>query len=125
MGTLAQRHVGPEKADPDEQQLGQVDRPDQRLAEPAHHPGDEDQEDDDRQQSDGEQRFGLQEHGTHRRPPARSGRLGTPLRTPSIRQELVDLRAKRSEEHTSELQSLMRTSYAVFCLKKKNTYPNT
>src|SRR3546814_709343 len=28
--------------------------------------------------------------------------------------------APRSEEHTSELQSLMRTSYAVFCLKKKN-----
>src|SRR3546814_2347601 len=27
----------------------------------------------------------------------------------------------RSEEHTSELQSLMRNSYAVFCLKKKNT----
>src|SRR3546814_2388508 len=27
----------------------------------------------------------------------------------------------RSAEHTSELQSLMRTSYAVFCLKKKNT----
>src|SRR3546814_7912136 len=27
---------------------------------------------------------------------------------------------ERSEEHTSELQSLMRTSYAVFCLKKKN-----
>src|SRR3546814_6950839 len=27
---------------------------------------------------------------------------------------------KRSEEHTSELQSLMRNSYAVFCLKKKN-----
>src|SRR3546814_1264480 len=27
----------------------------------------------------------------------------------------------RSEEHTSELQSLMRTSYAVFCLKNKNT----
>src|SRR3546814_1010258 len=27
--------------------------------------------------------------------------------------------ANRSEEHTSELQSLMRTSYAVFCLKKK------
>src|SRR3546814_7936022 len=35
----------------------------------------------------------------------------------------------RSEEHTSELQSLMRISYAVFCLKKKNihhkTYHNT
>src|SRR3546814_6203200 len=28
----------------------------------------------------------------------------------------------RSEEHTSELQSLMRISYAVFCLKKKRTY---
>src|SRR3546814_11182026 len=34
----------------------------------------------------------------------------------------------RSEEHTSELQSLMRISYAVFCLKKKNNtqlYPQT
>src|SRR3546814_2716042 len=31
------------------------------------------------------------------------------------------LRALRSEEHTSELQSLMRISYAVFCLKKKKT----
>src|SRR3546814_1503304 len=30
-------------------------------------------------------------------------------------------RLGRSEEHTSELQSLMRISYAVFCLKKKNT----
>src|SRR3546814_4501232 len=30
----------------------------------------------------------------------------------------------RSEEHTSELQSLMRISYAVFCLKKKNTKSN-
>src|SRR3546814_1030036 len=31
-------------------------------------------------------------------------------------------RAIRSEEHTSELQSLMRISYAVFCLKKKNKH---
>src|SRR3546814_10562486 len=30
-------------------------------------------------------------------------------------------RLRRSEEHTSELQSLMRISYAVFCLKKKTT----
>src|SRR3546814_5221204 len=30
----------------------------------------------------------------------------------------------RSEEHTSELQSLMRSSYAVFCLKKKNNRPH-
>src|SRR3546814_6380966 len=34
-------------------------------------------------------------------------------------------RTARSEEHTSELQSLMRISYAVFCLKKKNTKENT
>src|SRR3546814_4730158 len=32
------------------------------------------------------------------------------------------LPAPRSEEHTSELQSLMRISYAVFCLKKKKTH---
>src|SRR3546814_3930257 len=31
----------------------------------------------------------------------------------------IDLTRSRSEEHTSELQSLMRISYAVFCLKKK------
>src|SRR3546814_7028788 len=31
-------------------------------------------------------------------------------------------REQRSEEHTSELQSLMRISYAVFCLKKKNLH---
>src|SRR3546814_10089170 len=31
------------------------------------------------------------------------------------------VRHRRSEEHTSELQSLMRISYAVLCLKKKNT----
>src|SRR3546814_7295053 len=33
-------------------------------------------------------------------------------------------RANRSEEHTSELQSLMRNSYAVFCLKKKIPHTN-
>src|SRR3546814_7281515 len=33
----------------------------------------------------------------------------------------VVIRSGRSEEHTSELQSLMRISYAVFCLKKKTT----
>src|SRR3546814_7087228 len=37
------------------------------------------------------------------------------LRVPVLRSALP-----RSEEHTSELQSLMRISYAVFCLKKKN-----
>src|SRR3546814_5330551 len=34
----------------------------------------------------------------------------------------ADGRVVRSEEHTSELQSLMRSSYAVFCLKKKNSH---
>src|SRR3546814_1745403 len=34
-------------------------------------------------------------------------------------ENLVTTLLKRSEEHTSELQSLMRISYAVFCLKKK------
>src|SRR3546814_6966673 len=34
------------------------------------------------------------------------------------------LRRNRSEEHTSELQSLMRISYAVFCLKKKKNKKN-
>src|SRR3546814_2912249 len=40
----------------------------------------------------------------------------------SNEQPLGKLHHARSEEHTSELQSLMRNSYAVFCLKKKNKY---
>src|SRR3546814_10356397 len=39
-----------------------------------------------------------------------------------IRRVPFGLGAQRSEEHTSELQSLMRISYAVFCLTKKNSY---
>src|SRR3546814_2087967 len=51
----------------------------------------------------------------HRRKP--QGGEGAALK------ELDDkLAALRSEEHTSELQSLMRISYAVFCLKKKKRY---
>src|SRR3546814_2620838 len=38
---------------------------------------------------------------------------------PGSSQDLRQMLATRSEEHTSELQSLMRISYAVFCLKKK------
>src|SRR3546814_7811736 len=49
------------------------------------------------------------------------GRLGKSLqanfRSPGSGRD--DFRRRRSEEHTSELQSLMRISYAVFCLKKK------
>src|SRR3546814_7843255 len=40
-------------------------------------------------------------------------------------QEFDHLGCQRSEEHTSELQSLMRISYAVFCLKKKKIHSNT
>src|SRR3546814_5573112 len=44
-----------------------------------------------------------------------------------VRQRLFEREStvnQRSEEHTSELQSLMRISYAVFCLKKKNETRN-
>src|SRR3546814_7919839 len=50
-------------------------------------------------------------------------RLMVPLET--ARRILAGTDWVRSEEHTSELQSLMRISYAVFCLKKKTTYHNT
>src|SRR3546814_9213246 len=39
----------------------------------------------------------------------------------AVKAEVPSSCAMRSEEHTSELQSLMRISYAVFCLKKKTT----
>src|SRR3546814_3974867 len=51
----------------------------------------------------------------HRETCRRSGPGADPFRTGTTR---------RSEEHTSELQSLMRISYAVFCLKKKNKQYN-
>src|SRR3546814_9273589 len=41
------------------------------------------------------------------------------------RDDIQAIEEIRSEEHTSELQSLMRISYAVFCLKKKNNENNT
>src|SRR3546814_8776690 len=47
------------------------------------------------------------------RPSAQVGQGGLELLRPDVEE------AVRSEEHTSELQSLMRISYAVFCLKKK------
>src|SRR3546814_6503547 len=55
-----------------------------------------------------------------------SGASGDPARVINIGsvagERIEPLQAySRSEEHTSELQSLMRISYAVFCLKKKNT----
>src|SRR3546814_1078880 len=48
--------------------------------------------------------------------------VATVRRGPTFRRGLAELDGQgRSEEHTSELQSLMRISYAVFCLKKKTT----
>src|SRR3546814_10874082 len=44
--------------------------------------------------------------------------------SPSFRRTICGV-VTRSEEHTSELQSLMRISYAVFCLKKKKHYTTT
>src|SRR3546814_1000760 len=45
-------------------------------------------------------------------------------RVERVAQAIADeVDAQRSEEHTSELQSLMRISYAVFCLKKKTKKP--
>src|SRR3546814_4977305 len=52
------------------------------------------------------------------------GRLKDAERSP-FRLSPSGLTRGRSEEHTSELQSLMRISYAVFCLKKKNTTTHT
>src|SRR3546814_9434105 len=54
-------------------------------------------------------------------PLARAATFETPARKirPGKEEEARNPRARRSEEHTSELQSLMRISYAVFCLKKK------
>src|SRR3546814_5385674 len=56
-----------------------------------------------------------------------NGRCKVALTFPNdslIRQEDTLNCHSRSEEHTSELQSLMRISYAVFCLKKKNNQNN-
>src|SRR3546814_10815734 len=52
-------------------------------------------------------------------PQARAAR--PPRRAPGSAPRPARKAATRSEEHTSELQSLMRNSYAVFCVKKNNT----
>src|SRR3546814_8402826 len=54
-------------------------------------------------------------------------RIGLESPRSAIAHSLDDAMAalERSEEHTSELQSLMRSSYAVFCLKKKKKYKQT
>src|SRR3546814_1009452 len=56
------------------------------------------------------------EPGTHQ---VSSQKNLSPSERPMVSAEMPAIKS-RSEEHTSELQSLMRISYAVFCLKKKN-----
>src|SRR3546814_10227512 len=51
--------------------------------------------------------------------PARLSREGLACRQQNVCGSHLQSSSNRSEEHTSELQSLMRISYAVFCLKKK------
>src|SRR3546814_8008094 len=59
-------------------------------------------------------------------PDRRASRMkGAPSRAPSSGCLSAHSHSSRSEEHTSELQSLMRISYAVFCLKKKNKKTHT
>src|SRR3546814_1310658 len=55
---------------------------------------------------------------TRHRADALAGQIGVGLERAGV--IAADHLQGRSEEHTSELQSLMRSSYAVFCLKKKN-----
>src|SRR3546814_6969575 len=59
--------------------------------------------------------------GTHRVAKLRGWRTErTPVSSRAMASGTLAGLPPRSEEHTSELQSLMRTSYAAFCLKKKN-----
>src|SRR3546814_10250499 len=77
--------------------------------------------------------YSLSVPGSHRRRAAMSTTIssnrpggGIKWRWPSVHPEgrkFLLIAAIRSEEHTSELQSLMRISYAVFCLKKKTPTP--
>src|SRR3546814_4475145 len=64
----------------------------------------------------------VQKRGCHR-PETMGGHLVAGIAEPA--QPRIDRILGRSEEHTSELQSLMRISYAVFCLKKKKKKTHT
>src|SRR3546814_10277790 len=55
------------------------------------------------------------------RPPSSGGQIPLAPECPANTRNHIPPASLRSEEHTSELQSLMRISYAVFCLKKKKT----
>src|SRR3546814_1400757 len=61
---------------------------------------------------------GSRDRRSHRH---RSAHAGAAPRSRPLDRGALPAPRRRSEEHTSELQSLMRISYAVFCLKKKTT----
>src|SRR3546814_7031189 len=76
---------------------------------------------------EGEQRLRLDQRVPFYRSVIGSGqKLPLPCGSPEVGSPalsaIATIRPTRSEEHTSELQSLMRISYAVFCLKKKKTH---
>src|SRR3546814_2343976 len=84
---------------------------------PGGYRADQDEDQDDQQnRADG--------HGVPpvNRGPAGAARASSGITRPPIGRSLYRQHHLRSEEHTSELQSLMRISYAVFCLKKKNKH---
>src|SRR3546814_10398973 len=78
--------------------------------------------------SGGQQRHDVALHGASRgglvleRAGPQRGAVDAGSLAHQLEQVHLGLGAGRSEEHTSELQSLMRISYAVFCVKKKRTY---
>src|SRR3546814_10251029 len=71
------------------------------------------------------QAFGQLTFETHLSTPGRSGLGKSGPESASRHQPLSTSASVRSEQHTSELQSLMRISYAVFCLQKKKRHTHT
>src|SRR3546814_10372001 len=73
-------------------------------------------------------RHGSNLPGVQRRRPDAASRTSSsaaaPMKATNTEPRSSSSKVSRSEEHTSELQSLMRTSYAVFCLKKKKITNN-
>src|SRR3546814_1887861 len=74
----------------------------------------------DRRVFSGAQQIDLVKNFVKAPPPDTGGGFTQPAQSALLRMGLFG----RSEEHTSELQSLMRNSYAVFCLKKKKSKNN-
>src|SRR3546814_2895458 len=71
-------------------------------------------------ESESSTEMGTMDHSKHGMGvPAPEGGEGEPRSQFTVSPERQQIIGVRSEEHTSELQSLMRISYAVFCLKKK------